>query len=337
MQDHNQVNKEKPVLVTGVSGFVGSAVARSLAQQGYNVRGMVRATSPKTNIRDFPGEIVFGDLDDPPSLREPLSGCGALIHVAADYRLWAADPNEIIRHNRLHTQAIMTAALYLGIERVIYTSSVATLAPGHGKPSDENSPLTPENAIGAYKRSKVEAERLVEKMIAEQGLPAVIVNPSTPIGPRDVKPTPTGRIIIEAATGKMPAYVNTGLNLAHVDDVADGHVKALEKGVIGERYILGGADVPLSVMLAEIARQVGRKPPKVALPRWPLFPLAWGAEAFAKITKKEPFITSDALRMAGYHMYFSSEKAKRDLGYKSRPWQHAISDAIEWFRAEGML
>ncbi|AEI37301.1 MAG: hopanoid-associated sugar epimerase [Zymomonas mobilis subsp. pomaceae] len=337
MQDQNQVDKDKPVLVTGVSGFVGSAVARSLAEQGYKLRGMVRPSSPLTNIRDFPGEIVYGDLDDPPSLREPLSGCGALIHVAADYRLWAPDSQEIIRHNRQHTQAIMTAALYLDIKRIVYTSSVATLAPGHGHPSDETRPLTPERAIGAYKRSKVEAERLVERMIAEQGLPAVIVNPSTPIGPGDVKPTPTGRIIVEAATGKMPAYVNTGLNLAHVDDVADGHVKALEKGIVGERYILGGTDVPLGLMLAEIARQVGRKPPKIALPRWPLFPLAWGAEAFAKLTKIEPFVTRDALKMAGYHMYFSSKKAERLLGYKARPWQQAITDALQWFREEGML
>ena len=195
----------------------------------------------------------------------------------------------------------------------------------------------PEAAIGAYKRSKVVAERAVEQLVADAGLPAVIVNPSTPIGPRDVKPTPTGRIIVEAASGRVPAFVDTGLNVVHVDDVAEGHWLALHKGRIGERYILGGQDVSLRQMLAEIARLTGRKPPTVALPRAPLYPLAVAAEALAHLTGKEPFLTVDALKMARKHMFFTSAKAERELGYAARPYAVGLSDALAWFRQEGYL
>jgi dihydroflavonol-4-reductase len=195
----------------------------------------------------------------------------------------------------------------------------------------------PSQAIGAYKRSKTIAERLVETMVAQQGLPAVIVNPSTPIGPRDIKPTPTGRVIVEAGNGKMPGYVDTGLNLVHVDDVASGHLAAMERGRIGERYILGGQDVTLAAMLAEIAALVGRKPPGLKVPRAPLFPLAYAAEFVAGFTKKEPFITADALRMAKYRMYFSSAKAERELGFSARPHAEALADAVAWFREKGMI
>ena len=232
----------------------------------------------------------------------------------------------------------MTEALRAGVSRIVYCSSVATLKLNtEGRPVDETSPASPEQAIGAYKKSKTIAERLVEKMVAEQGLPAVIVNPSTPIGPRDIKPTPTGRVIVEAANGRMPAYVDTGLNLVHVDDVAAGHILAMQKGRIGERYILGGQDTPFAVMLAEIARLVGRKPPLLALPRAPLFPLAYAAEFIAGFTEKEPFITADALRMAKYRMYFSSAKAERELGFSARPWTQAVADAVAWFREKGMI
>ena len=190
---------------------------------------------------------------------------------------------------------------------------------------------------GAYKRSKVAAERLVERMVAEQGLPAIIVNPSTPIGPGDVRPTPTGRIIVEAATGRVPAFVDTGLNLVHVDDVAEGHCLALEKGRVGGRYILGGQDVSLRDMLAEIARLTGRRPPSINLPRGPLYPLAVAAEMVGRITGKEPFLTVDALKMAGHHMFFSSAKAERELGYRARPYPEALADALAWFRLEGYV
>ena len=264
-------------------------------------------------------------------------GVGRLYHAAADYRLWAPDPEEIVRNNLAITTTVMRAALAAGVGRVVYTSSVATLLPLDGRPSDETHPATPEQATGAYKRSKVVAERLVEQMVAEDGLPAVIVNPSTPIGPRDVKPTPTGRIVVEAACGRMPAFVDSGLNLVHVDDVAEGHILAAEKGRIGERYVLGGEDVSLAAMLGEIARIVGRKPPRVRLPVAPLFPLAVAAELVGRITGREPFLTMDALRMSRHHMFYSSAKAERELGYRARPYAQALEDAIRWFAEAGMI
>jgi dihydroflavonol-4-reductase len=325
------------ILVTGVSGFVGSAVARAFADVGWRVRGLVRSESPSANLRDFPGELVTGDMRDGAAMTRALAGVNALAHVAADYRLWAPDPEEIVRANCEGTRTVMEAALAAGTRRIVYTSSVATIAPLPGGAAHEDRPLTEQTAIGAYKRSKVAAERLVEAMVAERGLPAVIVNPSTPIGPRDVKPTPTGRILVEAALGKIPAFVDTGLNLAHVDDVARGHVLALAKGVPGRRYILGGQDVALCDLLAEVARLVGRTPPTIRLPRGPLFPLAWAAEGVARLTGREPMLTRDALRMAKYRMFFSSDRAIAELGYAARPWQQAVADALDWFRAERMI
>jgi dihydroflavonol-4-reductase len=260
-----------------------------------------------------------------------------VFHVAADYRLWARDPEEIVRNNLNGTRAVTGAALAAKVERMVYTSSVATLGfQGDGTASDETLPLKPEEAIGAYKRSKVVAEREVERLAAE-GLPVVMVNPSTPIGPRDVKPTPTGRIIVEAALGRMPAFLDTGLNLVHVDDVAEGHIQALEKGRLGERYILGGTDVSLGRMLADIAGLTGRKAPTVSLPRAPLYPLALVTEAVAYVTGKEPFLTRDALKMASHHMFFSSAKAERELGYAARPYIEGLSDALAWFRQAGYV
>ncbi|OED08167.1 hopanoid-associated sugar epimerase [Burkholderia sp. A2] len=326
------------VLVTGASGFVGSAVARIAQQKGYAVRVLVRPTSPRTNVADLDAEIVTGDMRDEASMRAALRGVRYLLHVAADYRLWAPDPDEIERANLEGAVATMRAARAEGVERIVYTSSVATLkVTSAGDPSDENRPLTAEQAIGVYKRSKVLAERAVERMIADEGLPAVIVNPSTPIGPRDVKPTPTGRIIVEAALGKIPAFVDTGLNLVHVDDVAHGHFLALEHGRIGERYILGGENLPLQQMLADIAQMTGRKAPTIALPRWPLYPLAVGAEAVAKFTRKEPFVTVDGLRMSKNKMYFTSAKAERELGYRARPYREGLRDALDWFGSAGYL
>lgn len=325
------------ILVTGVSGFVGAAVARAFAADGWHVRGFVRATSPATNLAGFPGEIVRGDMLDGPSIRAALEGSDALAHVAADYRLWAPDPEEIVRHNREGTRTVMEAALAAGTKRIVYTSSVATIAPLPGGAAGEDRPLTEATAIGAYKRSKVVAERLVEAMVAERGLPAVIVNPSTPIGPRDVRPTPTGRILVEAANGKMPAFVDTGLNLVHVDDVARGHVLALAKGQVGRRYILGGEDVMLETLLGEVARAVGRKPPTVSLPRGPLMPLALVSEGWARLTGREPMLTRDALRMSKYRMFFASDRARAELGYTARPWPQAVGDALGWFRGQGMI
>jgi dihydroflavonol-4-reductase len=324
------------VLVTGASGFVGSAIARVFREAGFPVRVLVRGSSPRTNL-DPADEVAVGDLRDGPSLDRALSGARYLVHAAADYRLWAPDPEDIVRTNVEGTRTVMEAARRAGVQRIVYTSSVATIAlRDDGRPADESRPLSAEAAIGAYKRSKVLAERLMEGM-AREGLPVVIVNPSTPIGPRDVKPTPTGRIIVEAASGRMPAFVDTGLNLVHVDDVAAGHLAALHRGRIGERYILGGENVLLSTMLADIAALRGRRPSTIRLPRAAIVPLAYAAEAFARFTGREPFVTRDGLRMARYRMFFDDAKARRDLGYTSRPYREGLTDAIAWFQAAGVI
>jgi dihydroflavonol-4-reductase len=325
------------VLVTGVSGFLGSAVARAFAAAGYPVRGVARATSDRANLEEFPGELHEADLRDESAVRRAVTGVASVVHVAADYRLWARDPEEIVRNNAATTRIVMEAALGARVERVVYTSSVATLLPDPNGAANETRAATPETVVGAYKRSKVVAERQVEAMIAERGLPAVIVNPSTPIGPRDVKPTPTGRIIVEAASGRMPAFVDSGLNLVHVDDVARGHVLALERGRVGERYILGGEDVALGTMLADVARIAGRRAPTVSLPRAPLMPFAWINEQLARVTGRDPFLTLDGLRMSKHRMFYSSAKATRELGYAARDYREGLSDAVAWFRARGMV
>jgi dihydroflavonol-4-reductase len=323
-------------LVTGASGFVGSAVARALVARGLHVRVLMRASASRDNIAGTACEPVIGDMRDEAAMTAAMKGARYFFHVAADYRLWARDPGEIERNNLLGAQASMGAALKCGVEKVVYTSSVAALKPGEAA-VDETSRNTAEGVVGAYKRSKLVAEREVERLINSEKLPAVIVAPSTPIGPRDIKPTPTGRIIVEAATGRIPAFVDTGLNLVHVDDVAQGHLLALDKGKVGENYILGGEDVSLEVMLADIAALTSRKAPTIKLPRAPLFPLAWGAEFIARLTGKEPFLTADALRMSRYRMFFSSEKAKRELGYTARPYREGLKDALGWFAANGYL
>jgi dihydroflavonol-4-reductase len=325
------------VLVTGASGFVGSAVARLLAARNFDVRVLVRKSSPRGNLGGFACTVAEGDMRAPADVRAAMQGARYLFHVAADYRLWARDPEEIVRNNLNGTRIVMEAARDAAVERVIYTSSVATLRPGtQANPSNETARLTEGETIGAYKRSKLVAERLVEQMIAD-GLPAVIVSPSTPIGPRDIKPTPTGRIIVEAASGRMPAFVDTGLNLVHVDDVAAGHLLAFEKGKIGESYILGGENVSLKEMLHVIAGLAGRTPPRVKLPQAPLYPLAYAAEAIARWTGKEPFLTVDALKMSTHHMFFSSTKAQTDLGFRARPYTQALADALDWFLEADMV
>jgi dihydroflavonol-4-reductase len=326
------------VLVTGASGFVGSAVARKLLERGFAVRALVRPTSPRFHLAGLDIEFAQGDLLDAATVRPAMAGVRHVFHVAADYRLWARDPTEIMRNNVDSTRNVMTEALRTGVERVVYTSSVATLAVRtDGTSVDETFPLDEAKAIGAYKRSKVAAERLVERMIADEKLPAVIVNPSTPIGPRDVKPTPTGRIIVDAARGRIPAFVDTGLNLVHVDDVADGHLAALDRGRIGERYILGGQNVTLSEMLTSIATLLGRRPPRIRMWRGAIVPLAFTAETIARFTGREPLVTLDALRMSKYRMFFTTAKAERDLGLAARPFTEALADAIGWFRGAGYI
>jgi dihydroflavonol-4-reductase len=325
------------VLLTGASGFVGSAVARRLRAAGFPVRALVRTTSPVAHLSDLGLDFVTGDLRDADSVRRAMVGIRYLFHVAADYRLWARNPDELTQTNVAGTRLLMQEAMRAGVERVVYTSSVATLAARtDGVLADETMPLTEDKAIGVYKRSKVAAERAVEALIAE-GLPAVIVNPSTPIGPRDVKPTPTGRIIVEAASGRMPAFVDTGLNMVHVDDVAEGHFAAFERGRIGERYVLGGQNATLADILATVAGAVGRRPPRIRIPRQALMPFAHVTEAVARVTGREPMLTRDGLRMSKNKMFFSSAKAEAELGYRARPYREGITDAIEWFRRAGYL
>src|ERR1700722_14893680 len=266
-------------LVTGATGFLGSAVARALLADGHRVRVMARANSDRRNLDGINVEIVAGDLTQPETLDAALKGCTALFHVAADYRLWVRDPAAMYRANVAGSAALIRAAAKTGVARAVYTSSVAVLGiDKSGTPADETTPVTLQDMVGHYKRSKYLAEEAVAKAATETGLPVVTVNPSTPIGPRDIKPTPTGRTIVMAATGKMPAYVDTGLNLVHVDDCAAGHLLAFAKGTPGERYILGGEDFSLARMQAEIARISGQRPARVSLPVAPLYPLAIGAE-----------------------------------------------------------
>jgi dihydroflavonol-4-reductase len=326
------------ILVTGASGFIGSAVARTALQRGYAVRALLRAGSSRRNLAGVDAEIVEGDMRDQAAVERALDGARFLFHVAADYRLWARDPGEIERNNEQGTRAVMAAALRCGVERVVYTSSVATLhTDSVTVAATEDEPLAAGDAIGAYKRSKVLAERLVEAMVAQDGLPAVIVNPSTPVGAHDARPTPTGRIIIEAASGRMPAFVDTGLNVVDVEDVALGHFLALERGRIGERYILGGDNISLQQLLGEIALLTGRRAPRFRLPLAPLYPFAHAAEAIARYTGKEPFMTVDGLRMSKNRMFFSSAKAQRELGYAPGPHLPALRAALDWFGCEGYL
>lgn len=324
------------VFVTGATGFVGSAVARALLARGYAVRALVRPGSDRTNLAGLDIEIVEGDLFDAASVEHAVAGSRYVFHVAADYRLWVAKPAQLIADNVTTTRNMMRAALSAGVERLVYTSSVATLTPDPAQPADETRTASVTTAIGAYKKSKVAAERLVEAMVRDEGLPAVIVNPSTPIGPRDIKPTPTGRMIVEAMAGRIPAFIDSGLNLVHVDDVAAGHLAALDHGRVGERYILGAQDVSLAAMLAEIARLCNRRPPTIRIARVPLYPLAYANEALAHLTGKSPFLTVDALRMAKHDMFYTSAKATRELGYRARPFEVGLADAIAWFAAREM-
>jgi dihydroflavonol-4-reductase len=324
-------------LVTGGTGFVGSAVARALLAAGHRVRALVRPNSDRRNLAELCVELVEGSLEDPQSLTRAVGGCRYLFHVAADYRLWVPDPAAMFRTNVEGTRDVLATAISAGVEKVVYTSSVATLGLAPEGSADEETHSSADDMIGPYKRSKFLAEKVVHEFVAERGLPAVIVNPSTPVGPRDLKPTPTGRLILEAARGHMPGYVDTGLNIVHVDDVAAGHLAATEMGQIGERYILGGENMSLEQILAEVAQLVGTRAPRVRIPYSVAYPVAVGAELVARVTGREPFITVDGVRMARKRMYFSSAKACRELGYRPRPAREAIADAIAWFKTSGYL
>ena len=322
-------------LVTGATGFLGSAVARALLDRGEVVRVLVRRESDRRNIDGLDVELAEGNLNDPQSLRNAVKGCRTLYHSAADYRLWVKDPKELYDTNVTGTRALLRSASEAGIERIVYTSSVATLGrEPSGRPADERTPVTIDDMTGHYKRSKFLAEEDVNRLVRDEEIPVVIVNPSTIIGPRDIRPTPTGRMVEEAARGKIPAFVDTGLNVVHVDDVAAGHLQAYEHGKIGERYVLGGDDMMLREILAEIASLVGRRPPRIRLPRAAVLPVAYVAEFAARIrgSAVEPLITVDGIKMSKSLMFFSSQKAKKAIGYSPRPGREALADAVEWLR-----
>ena len=324
-------------LVTGATGFVGSAVARTLLARGHRLRLLVRQGSDRSNIDGLPAEIVVGDLRDADSLERAVAGCRMVAHVAADYRLWVPDPAAMNAANVAGTRALLQAAHRAGAERMVYCSSVAALGlVGDGTPGTEDTPVSLDKVIGTYKQSKYLAEQAVLEL-ARAGVPVVVVNPSAPVGPRDIKPTPTGKMIADTAAGRMPAYVDTGLNVVHVDDVAEGHALALERGRVGERYILGGEDFGMAELLALVARIAGRTPPRVRLPHAALYPVALASEGLARAFGIEPVVTRDILAMARKKMFFSSAKARAELGYAPRPAAEAVQDAVAWFRAQGRV
>ena len=325
-------------LLTGATGFVGSAVARTLQARGHTLRLLVRETSVRRNIEALNAEIVVGDLTDPASLLRAAAGCRFVMHVAADYRFWVPDPQAMLRANVDGTLAMLRAAAASGAERIVYCSSVAALGQiGDGSPASETTPAKEEDFVGVYKRSKFLAEQAVLDLVRRDNLPVVIVNPAAPVGPRDIKPTPTGKMILDAAAGRVPAYIDTGLNVVHVDDVAEGHALALERGRIGERYILGGENMTLKEILTLVASVAGRRPPSIQLPEAVVWPVAFILEHFARLTGMAPPVTRDHLKMARKKMYYSSAKAIDELGYRPRPVREAVEDALAWFRANGML
>ncbi len=324
------------VFVTGATGFVGSHVARVLAGQGADLRLLVRASSDLRNIQGLKADRVIGDLRDPVSIEKAMAGCDVVFHVAADYRLWVRDPEQMYRANVEGTRAVLAAAQKNKVRRVVYTSSVATMGfTSNGVGADENSPVALDGMIGPYKRSKFMAEEIALEA-GRSGMDVVVVNPSTPVGEQDIKPTPTGRIVVDFLKKKFPAYVDTGLNLVDVTECARGHVAALEKGRSGERYILGGENLTLKQILDKLAAITGLPSPKIRVPY--VMALATGVVdeiVTGRILGREPRATIDAVRMGRKKMFVSSAKAERELGWKIVPVDGALRRAAEWFRANG--
>ncbi len=326
--------------VTGATGFLGSHVARVLAAEGAELRLLVRPTSDLRNIEDLKAERALGDLRDPGSIERAMAGCEVVFHVAADYRLWVRDPEQMYRSNVEGTRTLLATARKHGVRRVVYTSSVATMgftSNGHGRLTDEASPVSLADMIGHYKRSKFMAEQVAFEA-ARAGMDVVVVNPTTPIGERDVKPTPTGRIVLDFLKRKFPAYVETGLNLVDATECARGHMLALEKGKSGERYILGGENLTLKQILDRLASITGLKSPTVKLPY--VFAFATGVVdemVTGRLLRREPRATIDAVRMGKKMMFVSSAKAERELGWQTVPVDGALRRAVDWFRANGYV
>ena len=321
----------KPTLVTGASGFLGWHVARLLIERGHTVRALVR---PSSRIRELDAEPVSGDLRDPDSLERAVAGCGLLFHVAADYRLWAADPSELYRSNVNGTRNILQAARHAGVDRVVYTSTVGCIGVPPGGEGNEDCSVSLADMTGAYKRSKFMAGRVAVEFAAA-GLPVLIVNPTAPVGDHDIKPTPTGQIVLDFLKGDMPAFIDTGLNLVDARDVALGHVQACERGRAGERYILGAENLTLEQILGKLAAIAGRPAPALQLPYAVAYAAGAVSTAWARVSGKPPRAPLDAVRMARKKMFVSHTKATRELGYDPGPPQRALARAVEWFRANG--
>lgn len=321
--------------VTGATGFIGASIVRELLKDGREVRVLVRPDSNLSNLKGLDIEIWKGDLLDTSGLRRGLEGCDVLYHAAADYRLWTRNPDEMYRTNVGGTVSVLEAALESNISRVVYTSSVGTLGnPGDGKPGNEETRVALTDMVGPYKKSKFLAEREVEKFVA-RGLPVVIVNPSTPVGPLDIKPTPTGKIIVDFLNRRMPAYLDTGLNLIAVEECARGHILAEQKGSPGRKYILGNANLSLRDIFRMLQEITGIPAPKVRLPYAPVLVAAWLNEGLSRITGRVPLIPLAGVRMAAHYMYFDSGRAVRELGLPQTAVKEALNRAVEWFRTNG--
>ena len=324
---------EDITLVTGATGFIGSHVARRLLRRGDRVRILARNSSRKSNIEALGCEVVIGDINDLNSMLRCVQGCARVYHVAADYRLWAKNPGEIYDSNVGGTRNLLSACCEAGVSKVIYTSSVGTIGMrDDGVPANEASPVTLDDMIGNYKRSKFMAEQVAFEF-ARSGLPVVIVNPTTPVGSADIKPTPTGKIIHEFLRGHMLAYVDTGLNLVGVEDVAEGHIMAEDKGRVGERYILGGENWSLKEILEALATMCDKRAPRVRIP-WAVAWFAGCVDDFVEgtILRREPSIPLEGVRMSRHKMYVSSEKARRELGFNPRPVIESLRAAVDYFR-----
>ena len=324
-------------LVTGATGFVGGAVARALVNRGIEVRVMARAGADFQNLKRLTVERVEGDLLDQASLRRALTGCRQLYHIAAHYALWAKDPSIFYNVNVAGTKTLLDAARDVGTERIVYCSTIGAIGiPPEGGLGTEETPVVFEQMAGHYKRSKYLAEQEVLKL-AKAGLPVVIVNPSAPVGIGDVKPTPTGQVIVDFMKGRMPAYIETGMNIVDVDDVATGHLLAMEKGRIGERYILGSANLMLREVLEILSRLTGVKAPTIKLPRLAILPLAYLNQWMANLTGQPPRIPLEGVKMAKYKMHYDCSKAIRELGFPQTPADVALEKAVRWFRDHGYV
>ena len=321
--------------VTGATGFIGASIVRELLADGREVRVLVRASSNLANLTGLDVDIRQGDLLDSDCLRQGLKGCDVLYHAAADYRLWTRNPEEMYRTNLGGTTAVMEAALASDVSRVVYTSSVGTLGnSGNDTPGTEETKVSLADMVGPYKKSKFLAEREVERFVA-LGLPVVIVNPSTPVGPWDIKPTPTGKIIVDFLKRKMPAYLDTGLNLIAVEDCARGHLLAELKGRIGRKYILGNANISLRGIFNMLEELTGLPAPKVRLPYAPVLAAAWLNEGISRLSGRQPLIPLAGVQMAAHHMYFDSGRAVLELGLAQTSVKEALQRAVEWFRKNG--